>query len=143
MKRVPGGIKEGVAYFNNMMPFSPQNFSCSPYLDYSLFSYDDRFIANLNRPKINIGDTVLIYDRKSMHPQYRLHLEKNVYDRILYGPPCDNSNKVREMVVFIFHPFEPLILSIQKMPTRYVLNIHIYNPYTVVRKTYLSLSLNN
>lgn len=116
-----------------MMPFSPQTFCCSPYLDYSLFSYDDRLVSNVDRPKNNEADVIEVFDRKSFNPQYRIQLEKNLFDRIIYGSPASNP-KHREMVSFVFHPLEPFILSIQKLPSRYVINMHIYNHYTIVKK---------
>ena len=40
----------------------------------------------------------------------------------------------RELVAFIFHPYEPFIISIQKLASRYVVNFHIYNEASVVKQ---------
>ncbi len=40
------------------LPISSQSYAVTPYLDHSLFSYDEKFISNFDRPKA-IGDQVI------------------------------------------------------------------------------------
>ena len=46
-----GGHIEAVKRLLAQLPISAQSFSSSPYLDLSLFSYDDKWISQLERPK--------------------------------------------------------------------------------------------
>ncbi|KAF7270053.1 hypothetical protein GWI33_016958 [Rhynchophorus ferrugineus] len=46
-----GGRAEAARRILTQIPISCQSYTASPYLDYSLFSYDDKWIAALERPK--------------------------------------------------------------------------------------------
>ena len=48
-----GGPLEAVKRLLGQLPISSQSFSPSPYLDLSLFSYDDKWISSLERPKLS------------------------------------------------------------------------------------------
>ena len=48
-----GGPLEAVKRLLGQLPISSQSFSPSPYLDLSLFSYDDKWISALERPKLS------------------------------------------------------------------------------------------
>lgn len=43
------------------LPISSQSFTTTPYLDHALFSYDDKLISNLERPK-PIGDQIIRFN---------------------------------------------------------------------------------
>lgn len=61
-----GGHTEAVRRLLGQLPISAQSYSSSPYLDLSLFSYDDKWVSVMERPK-TCGD----------HPiRYRLHQSK-------------------------------------------------------------------
>lgn len=69
-----GGHTEAVRRLLGQLPISAQSYSSSPYLDLSLFSYDDKWVSVMERPK-TCGD----------HPiRYRLcHSERaNDWNRI-------------------------------------------------------------
>ncbi|TMW44594.1 hypothetical protein DOY81_010324, partial [Sarcophaga bullata] len=125
-----GGITEAAARFNPTLPISSQSFSTSPYLDYSLFNYDDRFISTLERPRLNSLEPIRFYDRDTGHLKFRVFLEQ----------PCDSGHEdfelirnPRDLVSFIFHPYEPFFISIQKFISRYVINFHMYNAFTKLK----------
>lgn len=46
-----GGIGEATKRLLSQLPISAQSYSNSPYLDLSLFSYDDKWVSMLERPK--------------------------------------------------------------------------------------------
>lgn len=126
-----GGIAEAAARFNPTLPISSQSFSTSPYLDYSLFNYDDRFISTLERPRLNSSEPIRFWDRGTGLLKFRVFLEQPPETRhenfeIIRNP--------RDLVSFIFHPYEPFFISIQKFISRYVINFHMYNSSTVTKK---------
>lgn len=46
-----GGPREATKRLLAQLPISAQSYSCSPYLDLSLFSYDDKWVSGMERPK--------------------------------------------------------------------------------------------
>lgn len=50
-----GGQTEAIKHLLAQLPISAQSYSCSPYLDLTLFSYDDKWISVMERPK-SCGD---------------------------------------------------------------------------------------
>jgi de-etiolated-1 len=46
-----GGVVEATKRLLAQLPISAQSYSSSPYLDLSLFSYDDKWVSCLERPK--------------------------------------------------------------------------------------------
>lgn len=57
----------------SQLPMSSQSFTTSPYLDHSLFSYDDKLISNLERPK-PIGDQIIRFNlRDSGRLSFRIY----------------------------------------------------------------------
>lgn len=46
-----GGITEATKRLLAQLPICAQSYSSSPYLDLSLFSYDDKWVSMMERPK--------------------------------------------------------------------------------------------
>lgn len=46
-----GGSVEATRRMLAQLPISAQSYSSSPYLDLSLFSYDDKWVSAMERPK--------------------------------------------------------------------------------------------
>lgn len=111
--------------FNPSVPVSTQSFTTSPYLNYNVFSYDDRLVSPLERPKACSTEPIVFRDRSTDLVKFRLNTT-------VYRPP--NAKAPRELCAFIFHPFEPLVLSIQKCMHLYTYKLHIYNHSTIVEK---------
>lgn len=55
-----GGHTEAVRRLLGQLPISAQSYSGSPYLDLSLFSYDDKWVSVMERPK-TCGDHPIRY----------------------------------------------------------------------------------
>ena len=51
-----GGRTEATRRLLGQLPICSQSYSCSPYLDLALFSYDDKWVSALERPK-QCGDS--------------------------------------------------------------------------------------
>uniref|UniRef100_A0A1B0FR86 Uncharacterized protein n=1 Tax=Glossina morsitans morsitans TaxID=37546 RepID=A0A1B0FR86_GLOMM len=125
---IPGGQVEAASRLNSTLPITSQSFSTSPYLDYSLFNYDDRLISAWERPKVNILSPICFRDRATNDIKFRLFLEtsfRNGDQRATEDSGLRMSQ--RELVTFVFHPYEPFIISIQKVCRGYTINFHIYN----------------
>lgn len=56
-----GGHTEAVRRLLGQLPISAQSYSGSPYLDLSLFSYDDKWVSVMERPK-TCGDHPIRYE---------------------------------------------------------------------------------
>ncbi|KAL9876365.1 uncharacterized protein ACN2A1_013070 isoform 2-T2 [Glossina fuscipes fuscipes] len=140
---IPGGQLEAASRFNSTLPITSQSFSTSPYLDYSLFNYDDRLISAWERPKVNILTPICFRDRIANDIKFRLFLETSFKNGQRATEDSGLRMSQRELVTFIFHPYEPFIISIQKVCRGYTINFHIYNkrsrfkvqiPYNIVYK---------
>ena len=46
-----GGYTEAMKRILAQLPISAQSYSSSPYLDLTLFSYDDKWVSVMERPK--------------------------------------------------------------------------------------------
>ena len=46
-----GGVTEATKRLLGQLPISAQSFSASPYLDLTHFSYDDKWVSVMERPK--------------------------------------------------------------------------------------------
>lgn len=64
-----GGIVEATKRLLSQLPISAQSYSNSPYLDLSLFSYDDKWVSMLERPKGSL--------KKKFIPKVNFNVFKN------------------------------------------------------------------
>lgn len=55
-----GGHLEATRRVLSQLPISAQSYTSSPYVDLSLYSYDDKWVSVLERPK-NCGDHPIRY----------------------------------------------------------------------------------
>ncbi|KAH8297018.1 hypothetical protein KR044_003536 [Drosophila immigrans] len=120
-------MRQAALRFNPSVPVSTQSFSTSPYLNYNVFSYDDRLVSPLERPKACSTEPIIFRDRATNLIKYRLNTKARRPHSTL-AP--------RELCAFIYHPFEPLVLSIQKCMHVYDYKLHIYNHGTTVEQFY-------
>ena len=116
-----GGFTEAVKRLLAQLPISAQSFTPSPYLDLSLFSYDDKWISVMERPKACSDHPIRFFARDSGLLRFRIHAG---LDAKREGLP---SSGARRLVAFTFHPFDPLAISVQRTNSDYVVNIHLRN----------------
>ncbi|KAG8232325.1 hypothetical protein J437_LFUL009424 [Ladona fulva] len=113
-----GGPTEATKRLLAQLPISSQSYSSSPYLDLSLFSYDDKWVSVMERPKACGEHPIRFYARDSGLLKFR------IYAGVLgkSAPPA-----ARRLVAFTFHPTDPFAISVQRTNAEYVVNFHIRN----------------
>lgn len=111
-----GGHTEAVKRLLTQLPISSQSYSSSPYLDLSLFSYDDKWVSLMERPKACGDHPIRFYTRDSGLLKFKIHA--GVLGR---NPPPT----ARRLVAFTFHPYDPFAISVQRTNSEYVVNFHI------------------
>ncbi|CAG2162147.1 unnamed protein product [Oppiella nova] len=111
-----GGHTEAIRRLLAQLPISAQSYTCSPYLDLSLFSYDDKWISVMERPKACGDHPIRFYARDSGILRFKIYA----------GLQNRTSGSVgRRLVAFTLHPTDPLLISVQRTNTEYVVNLHV------------------
>lgn len=118
-----GGNVEATKRINAQLPISAQSYSSSPYLDLSLFSYDDKWVSIMERPKAASEFPIKFFARDSGLLRFRIHAVA-VQKSALPG---------RRLVAFCFHPFQPFAISVQRINTDYIVNFHLWNSNVKVK----------
>nr|SVE86623.1 EOG090X028J [Daphnia similis] len=112
-----GGQTEATKRLLSQLPISAQSYSSSPYLDLQLFSYDDKWVSLMERPKTSGEHPIRFYVRESGLLRFR------IYAGILGRPAPPTS--ARRLVAFTFHPTDPFSISVQRTNSEYVVNFHV------------------
>ncbi|XP_060062548.1 DET1 homolog [Ylistrum balloti] len=115
-----GGHTEAVKRLLAQLPISSQSYSCSPYLDLALFSYDDKWVSQMERPKACGDYPIRFYARDSGLLKFK------IYAGVMGRSPPPTA---RRLVAFTFHPSEPFAISVQRTNAEYVVNFHIRHSY--------------
>ena len=99
------------------LPISAQSYTVSPYLDLNLFSYDEKWVSVMERPKACGEHAIQFYGRECGLLKFRIYAG-------LQGrqPPPPSA---RRLVAFIFHPTDPFAISVQRTNLEYVVNFHV------------------
>jgi de-etiolated-1 len=112
-----GGVIEARKRLLAQLPISAQSYSSSPYLDLSLFSFDDKFVSQMERPKQASEFPIRFFARDSGLLRFKIHT----------GFKGSSSINSRRLVAFLFHPHEPFAISIQRINSNYIANLHVWN----------------
>ncbi|XP_017077779.1 DET1 homolog [Drosophila eugracilis] len=118
-------VRQAALRFNPSVPVSSQSLSPSPYLRFNEFNFDDRHVSPLERPNPCSAEPIVFQDRTTKSVKFRLHATARRHN---------NLSAPRELCAFIWHPFEPLVLSIQKCMNSYAYHVHLYNHGTIVKQ---------
>jgi de-etiolated-1 len=95
------------------LPVNPQLHHESPYLDQAMFSYDEKLISGVDRPKPCYDQPVRFHLRKGGQLRFKLST----------GPP--RSMAAKRFVSYVFHPVHPFAMSLQQAGSHPpVVNIH-------------------
>lgn len=89
----------------------------------SLFSYDDKQICSNEKPRQLNDVPIRFHDRGTGRFLFRLHT-----GQFLLPPTQQNqlqASNSRRLIAFIFHPFDPFIITIQRYNTHYNVHLHI------------------
>jgi len=111
-----GGANEARKRVLAQLPISAQSFSSSPFLDLSLFSYDDKWVSVMERPKACGEHPIRFYGRECGLLKFKIYA--GVQGR---NPPP----QARRLVAFTFHPTDPFAISVQRTNLEYVVNFHV------------------
>ncbi|XP_023171766.1 DET1 homolog isoform X2 [Drosophila hydei] len=120
-------MRQAALRYNPTVPISTQSFSTSPYLNHNVFNYDNLSISPLERPKACSTEPIVFRDRATNLIKFRLNIK---------AQRLPGQFTPRELCAFICHPFEPLVISIQKCMHVYSYKLHIYNHGTIVQQFY-------
>lgn len=120
-----GGHTEAVKRLLAQLPIHSQSYSSSPYLDLALFSYDDKWVSMMERPKACGDHPIRFYARDSALLKFK------IYAGVLGRNPPPTA---RRLVAFTFHPSEPFAISVQRTNAEYVVNFHIRHSSTSSNK---------
>ncbi len=87
------------------LPVSSQMLCASPYLDTRLFSYDDKLIGPMIKPRVHTIQPVKILSRA--HPER---------SKFRLGPSAaelpGQSRTSKNTVLYLFHPVQPFVMCI-------------------------------
>lgn len=111
-----GGSNEARKRVLAQLPISAQSYSSSPFLDLSLFSYDDKWVSVMERPKACGEHPIRFYGRECGLLKFKIYA--GVQGR---NPPP----QARRLVAFTFHPTDPFAISVQRTNLEYVVNFHV------------------
>ncbi|XP_074111987.1 de-etiolated protein 1 abo [Cotesia typhae] len=111
-----GGLTEATKRLLSQLPICAQSYSSSPYLDLSLFCYDDKWVSMMERPKACAEHPIRFYARDSGLLKFRLHA----------GMLGRTTPVVaRRLVAFTFHPTDPFAISVQRTNAEYIVSFHV------------------
>ena len=86
------------------LPPAPMSYCCSPYLDPTLFQYDEKMVSTADRPR-----------PCAEHPVRFLLKSRPGVLSFKIAPPfssCGGDGRGKKLVAYIFHPFFPFVVSI-------------------------------
>jgi de-etiolated-1 len=121
-----GGVTEARKRVLAQLPISAQSYSSSPYLDLSLYSYDEKWVSVMERPKVCGEHPIQFYGRESGLLKFRIH--PGLPNHARHQHPQQQGSS-RRLVAFIFHPTDPFAISVQKTVMDYVVNFHVRRDY--------------
>lgn len=110
-----GSVVEATKRILSQLPVACQAFSPSPYLDLGLYSYQDKCVSAIERPKTAAEHPIRFYGRESGLLKFCLEAG----GRLLFPPPH------RHLVAFTFHPYDPFAISVQKRLDDYIVSFHV------------------
>ncbi|GIY16092.1 DET1 homolog [Caerostris extrusa] len=114
-----GGETEAIKRLLAQLPISCQSYSVSPYLDLALFSYDDKWVSVMERPKACGDHAIRFFARDSGLLKFKIHVGIEHKSQLVNG---------RRLAAFIFHPRDPFVISVERTNSEYVVNFHIRHP---------------
>ncbi|XP_059478853.1 DET1 homolog [Neocloeon triangulifer] len=114
-----GGPTEAIKRLLCQLPISAQSFTSSPYLDFSLFSYDEKRVSMIERPKCCGEYAIRFYGRNSGLLKFRMHA--GIMNSNMGAPRVS-----RRLVAYIFHPTDPFAISVQRANNaEYIVSLHV------------------
>lgn len=106
------------------LPICAQSYSSSPYLDYSYFCYDNKWVSALERPKTSGDHAIRFFSSESGLFKFKM------FTGLVGVKSTPSPLSTRRLVAFIFHPYEPFAISVQRTNSDYVANFHVRNSFS-------------
>ncbi|KAI9355962.1 De-etiolated protein 1 Det1-domain-containing protein [Zopfochytrium polystomum] len=119
-----GGATQSIRRVLSNLPLNPQSFIDTPFLDHSLYIFDEKVINNSDRGRLFGELPVKFWSRRTN--QIKFKLDPNPMSQSEAPPPW-LSRANRRYVGFIFHPFLPFAISVMVIPPQpsTVVNFHV------------------
>lgn len=114
-----GGLTEARKRVLAQLPISAQSYTGSPYLSLDLFSYDEKWVSVMERPKCCGEQPIQFYGRDCGLLKFR------IFAGIVPANLRNTPSNARRLVAFIFHPTDPFAISVQRTNLEYVVNFHV------------------
>ena len=114
-----GGLTEARKRVLAQLPISAQSYTGSPYLSLDLFSYDEKWVSVMERPKCCGEQPIQFYGRDCGLLKFR------IFAGIVPANLRNAPTNARRLVAFIFHPTDPFAISVQRTNLEYVVNFHV------------------
>ena len=114
-----GGLTEARKRVLAQLPISAQSYTGSPYLSLDLFSYDEKWVSVMERPKCCGEQPIQFYGRDCGLLKFR------IFAGIVPANLRNTPTNARRLVAFIFHPTDPFAISVQRTNLEYVVNFHV------------------
>ncbi|XP_020283573.1 DET1 homolog isoform X2 [Pseudomyrmex gracilis] len=111
-----GGVTEATKRLLAQLPICAQSYSSSPYLDLSLFCYDDKYVSMMERPKACGEHPIRFYARDSGLLKFKMYAG-------MLGRTVPTT--ARRLVAFTFHPTDPFAISVQRTNADYIVSFHV------------------
>nr|XP_027198550.1 uncharacterized protein LOC113792803 [Dermatophagoides pteronyssinus] len=125
-----GNYNEAVRCILSLLPHHAQLLTPSPYLDLSLFSYDEKVIGSNEKPRHTSEVPIRFFNRDTGVLSFRMHTGQAFMQPQRFPPLHNHHPNNRRLIAFIFHPTDPFIISVQRYNSQYLLHFHIrhFNP---------------
>ncbi|KXS22546.1 hypothetical protein M427DRAFT_50845 [Gonapodya prolifera JEL478] len=112
-----GGSQQAIKRALANLPHNPQAYSETPYWDQELFSYDEKSIGPLERPKVVVDFPLKWFNRVTGEHVFSIDPFPKPYG---IGPP-----RTKHYAVFIFHPTDPFCITVMfQAQQQTAVNIH-------------------
>lgn len=114
-----GGTTEATKRLLSQLPIAAQSYTTTPYLDLGLFSYDEKWVSVMERPKTCADLPIRFYARDSGFLRFKISAGQ------ANRPQMGGNQAPRRLVAYIFHPYDPFAISVQRTNSEYVVNFHV------------------
>lgn len=118
-----GGNLQSIRRGLGVLPVASQNYRESPYFDMSLYSYDEKCVSHTDRLKNCTDFPAKFYSRVSGKMTFTVQPGRP-------NTVATGTRRDRKLASFVFHPYLPVVISVQHMidgsgGTASLANIHI------------------
>ena len=122
---------EMTKFFLSQLPISSQSYTTTPYLSHDLFSYDEKLISNIERPKSGNEQIIKFNNRETGSLLFKMYSGSNQQMHMRATNSANNMAN-RSLVEFLFHPREPFCMSIHRAPQEYNVNFHVLSKNNLI-----------